>query len=1221
MNSFLPLFRKSVIALVVVALPLGAQTGLGIVTGTVRDASGSAIPKAAVALTNTATGGTRKVASNDSGVYYLGSLQVGPYRLTINAAGFSPWERDFQIEAGQTVTLDASVSIGNVESRVEITAAAAEIATEGSQLSDVKTAKVIHDLPLNGRRISNLFTLTPGVEGGQNTQGGDNPRTNGMMVGSTEMLLDGMSYVDRFGGGISRVQPGLDTIQEYRIETAGSGAAFDRPATIQLVTRSGTNQFHGGLFETFRNNYSGLVARATQDGNTPAKLIRNEFGGFVGGPIVKNKAFFFYDQEHLRQRSQVFAQTAVPTDAMWNGDFSNAVDTSGSKIIIYNPFSTDAKGNRTPFPGNVIPQNLLNQQVLKGFRSVSPAPQGPNASANPWISENFQTYYPQITDTNSYTGKFDEILTSKDNLSVRYTQSKFNFLQPGGQYGFPPQGVTNATGTGARVSSVYNIVTHFTHVFTPTLLNDLQLGVQRSENRQGTNSDSTNWSSILGLPNPFGATGWPTVYTDAYNMFYGGGWDSDNRKAQNMTHYQIDDNVTFTKGRHTLKFGFKGRLERNNVVELQQAQGSHSFDSAWTGLYEAAGNQVTPFTGSGLASLELGLPAYLSNQFNRGYFYFQQKEVGLYADDTWRLSPKLTLSLGLRYEFWTPYREKYDRLVNIDLKSLSPTSMQVVLPDDRTLNSIPGLPKEVIQSWAARGLTAVSANSIGFPSALTPNVWNDIAPHLALAYRASDKWVIRGGYGTFYWPMPLSQILQSARVNAPLNLRYQNSVDDAQGTNASYALTSVPAKTDMLGSNGAATVSAASVSSSAQSFLAADVNKWSDNRSQQWTFSVERALMANTIFKLAYTGNHGSNLQQNWDVNAPLSKYNYQAQNRTAAPTFAYSRQLDPNWNLTGADGVLRHNGYSNSNSIQASIERRFSSGLSFQMFYAFTRSLTTNDSGGFSFGGAGGFNASSSGNGSQGGGTSGSVPANSEILGNPNLSDSQRLRLLYTNSSQVPPQRVTWNGIYELPVGKGKKYLGNSGRLLDAVAGGWQLGFIGTWQGGFWMGVNSGEYLNGDPTLSPDQRVNLTIFGQNQKLWFAGDFDPTQASNVNAAALQKIVPVNRGSRSLRPLGPNFDNRLPQTLADGTVIQTSITDNVNSNSRNFMLGPSSWNQDLSVFKYIRFTESLRLRMSGDFFNAFNHPTLNNPNATTGLINLSSQANTPRIIQIGARLEF
>ncbi len=1223
--TYLTSVRKYLLALLILSTPLLAQSGRGVVTGTVTDPLKSVVPNASLTLTETATGAIRTSTANQAGIYYFGSMPVGPYHLTVEATGFSTWETDFIIEAGQTVTVDPSIVVGSVQSKVDVVDAASQVATQGAQLSDVRTAKEIHDLPLNGRQISNLFSLTPGVEGGQNTQGAPSPRTNGMMVGSTEMLLDGMSYVDRFGGGISRVQPGLDTVQEYRVETAGSGAAFDRPATIELVTRSGTNQFHGGAFETLRDNYGGLVARAVQDGNTPAKLIRNEFGGFVGGPIIKNKTFFFYDQELLKQRSDVFAQTAVPTAAMWGGDFSNITDTSGDKFTIYNPYSTTATGSRAPFPNNVIPTNLLNQQVLNGFRSVTPLPSGPNASANPWIAYNYQTYYPQNTNTDSITGRFDQVFSQKDNLSVRFTRSAFDYIQTGGQYGFPPPGQSNSTGSASKKSTVYNITAHYTHVFTPSLLNDLQLGGVRSENGQGTGADSVNWDAKLGLPNPFGATGWPTVYTDAYNMFYGGGWDSDNHKAQNMTQYEIDDNVTWVKGKHSMRFGFKGRQEYNNVEELQQAQGSDFFGSNWTGLYDSSAQSITPFTGSGLATLELGIPSYLSNQYNRGFFYFRQKEIGLFAEDTWKLTPKLTLSLGLRWQDWTPYKEKYNRMDTIDLNSLSPTSMQVILPDSTTLNTIPGLPPAVISAWAARGLTGVSANSVHFPSALTPNVLTDFAPHLAAAYRLSEKWVIRGGYGTYYWPLPLSQILQSMRVNPPLNLRYQNNLDTAQGSNGVYSLTATPTSSDMLGAGGTAQVPPGAVDTSAQGFLALDAHHWNDNRMQEWTFTIERELASNLILKFSYTGNHGSNLQQNWDVNAPLSRYNYQLQTGQVAPSLSYQRQLDPNWNLNsingGAFGAVRHDGYSNSNGFQAVLDKRFSNGLSFQFFYAYTHTLTTNDAGGFTFGGNGGINATSSGGGNQGGGTSGSVPAVQELLGAPNLSDSRRLRLLYTNSSQVPPQRITWNGVYQLPVGKGKKFLGNANRGLDAAVGGWQLAFIGTWDNGFWMGNTSSEYQFHNPALSSGKRLNLNIFGQNQKLWFAGDFDPTQATGGNLTALEALVPVDRGSRNIHPLGSNYDNFLTQTLANGTVVQTPITDNLSWNTRNFMLGPSSFSQDLSAFKYFTITERIKVRMSGDFFNVFNHPTLNNPNPTTGLINLSSQANSPRIIQVGARVEF
>ena len=1053
MMTYLTSVRKYLLALLIFSAPLLAQSGRGVVTGIVTDPLKSIVPNASLTLTETATGLVRTSKANDAGIYYFGSMPVGPYHLTVEATGFSTWETDFIVEAGQTVTIDPSITVGSVQSKVDVVDAASQVATQGAQLSDIRTAKEIHDLPLNGRQISNLFSLTPGVEGGQNTQGAPSPRTNGMMVGSTEMLLDGMSYVDRFGGGISRVQPGLDTVQEYRIETAGSGAAFDRPATIELVTRSGTNQFHGGAFETLRDNYGGLVARAVQDGNTPAKLIRNEFGGFVGGPIIKNKTFFFYDQELLKQRSDVFAQTAVPTAAMWGGDFSNITDTSGDKFTIYNPYSTTATGARVPFANNVIPTNLLNQQVLNGFRSVTPLPSGPNADANPWIAYNYQTYYPQNTNTDSITGRFDQVFSQKDNLSVRFTRSAYDYIQTGGHYGFPPPGQSNSTGSSSQKSTVYNITAHYTHVFTPSLLNDLQLGAVRSENGQGTGADSVNWDAKLGLPNPFGATGWPTVYTDAYNMFYGGGWDSDNHKAQNMTQYEIDDNVTWVKGKHSMRFGFKGRQEYNNVEELQQAQGSDFFGSNWTGLYDPSAQSITPFTGSGLATLELGIPSYLSNQYNRGFFYFRQKEIGLFGEDTWKVNSKLTLSLGLRWQDWTPYKEKYNRMDTIDLNSLSPTSMQVILPGSTTLNTIPGLPPAVISAWAARGLTGVSANSVHFPSALTPNILTDFAPHLGAAYRLSEKWVIRGGYGTYYWPLPLSQILQSMRVNPPLNLRYQNNLDTAQGSNGVYSLTAAPTSSDMLGAGGSAQVPPGAVDTSAQGFLALDAHHWNDNRMQEWTFTIERELASNLILKFSYTGNHGSNLQQNWDVNAPLSRYNYQLQTGQAAPVLSYQRQLDPNWNLNsingGAFGAVRHDGYSNSNGFQAVLDKRFSNGLSFQFFYAYTHTLTTNDAGGFTFGGNGGINATSSGGGNQGGGTSGSVPAVQELLGAPNLSDSQRLRLLYTNSSQVPPQRITWNGVYQLPIGKGKRFLGNANRGLDAAVGGWQLAFIGTWDNG----------------------------------------------------------------------------------------------------------------------------------------------------------------------------
>src|SRR4030095_8679365 len=216
-------------------------------------------------------------------------------------------------------------------------------------------------------------------------------------------------------------------------------------------------------------------------------------------------------------------------------------------------------------------------------------------------------------------------------------------------------------------------------------------------------------------------------------------------------------------------------------------------------------------------------------------------------------------------------------------------------------------------------------------------------------------------------------------------------------------------------------------------------------------------------------------------------------------------------------------------------------------------------------------------------------VPENIQLLGNPNLSYDERLRLGYYNSTNIPPHRIRYNGIFDLPFGRGKHFGGDVSRGWDTLIGGWQIATIGDWRSGLWRSVGSNLYSFGDPTLAADERLEMTSFGRHQRLWFRGDFDPRQATNVSQEALQALVPVNRAERVLRPLGTAFDNRLPQTLANSTVRQTPITDTVNPNPRAFYLGPGSWNVDLALFKNFNITERVKARFTADFFNFFNHP--------------------------------
>jgi hypothetical protein len=380
----------------------------------------------------------------------------------------------------------------------------------------------------------------------------------------------------------------------------------------------------------------------------------------------------------------------------------------------------------------------------------------------------------------------------------------------------------------------------------------------------------------------------------------------------------------------------------------------------------------------------------------------------------------------------------------------------------------------------------------------------------------------------------------------------------------------------------------------------------------EWTFTLERELMRNTGLKLSYIGNHGSNLEQRARWNEPESEWNYQARTGLARPSNPDLRRVNPNWTNGCCSAPINHTGYSNAHSFQGEVERRYSDGLAFQWFYVWTHAMTTNDTGGFSYGPN---NINST------GGRGFAVPENHQLMGAPNLTYDERLRLGYYNSSNIPAHRIRWNGIYDLPFGRGKKFGGGLSGALNHLVGGWQIAFIGDWRSGMWSSVNSARYLFGDPTLGAGERPEMNIFGRRQRLWFRGDFDPTLASGVDQGQLQQLVPLDRSQRVLKPLGDRFDNRLPQGLANGSVRLTPVTDMVNWNARNFFRGPGSWNQDLSLYKTFQLTERVKTRFMAAFFNAFNHPVDVDPDSTTGLQDLSRQSNSPRIVQFSMWVEW
>jgi Carboxypeptidase regulatory-like domain len=1211
-----------------------AQAGLATLSGTVTDQSGSVIPGVKVTATNTSTGVVYRTEGNAQGVYYIGALPPGSYKITAEKTGFKQWTRTVQLEVSQNADIDFRMEVGSATTVVEVTGAPPLLNTTGTQVGDVKDYQRINQLPLNGRSVSSLFDLTPGVEGGGNA------RVNGMKVGSMGIQLDGISERDRFGGGIVREQPDIGDIQEFSIDTSGSDAKYANPATVILKTRSGTNQLHGELFETHRNNTGGLLARLRQQApGTPfPKDIRNEFGGNAGGPVIiphlyngKDKTFWFFSYEGHREvgRADNLPETfngtnVVPTAAMWNGDLSNKIDAStGTPFTIYDPLTTDSNGQRQAFAGNIIPPSRLSA-ISKTLQSITQLPSNNN---NPYLAENLTAVYPTFVTENKLTIKGDENFSEKDRLSVRWTRDTLLSTQAGGAFGNPAS-PADGFGTRRENSSVTNVNVDYTRTISNTTLNELILGALRTPTSSGTLADSTNWGSKLGTPNPFGVDGWPTLCTDFYC------WDADNRKDEHLTSYVAEDNFTWIKGRHTIEIGGSYHKYQDNVRELQQAQGSHYFGPDWTCQFDPIAQACTPFTGSSFASMLLGLPTYLSNQYNRGYYYFRQNALSWYINDKWRVTPRLTLSLGVRWDKWTPYGEKYNRIDTAPLDSIL-NSFQVITPGSHTISSLPGIPASVLQSWADRGLSYSTAAEYGYPKNLFSADNNNFGPRLGAAFKINDKTVIRGSYGVFFWPTPLSQILQTSRTNPPLNLRFENDylgpgpygyAPDPNNPNFNYAMSSVPSADNFLPSATVNVNGIVQISPSAQSIFPYDGRNWQNDRMQNWNLTLERQLPYRSTLRVTYIGNHGNDLEQRVALNDRIPQITYALDTGTAPPSNKDLLRPNPQWNIPY--GYMSHTGISNSNSIQAQVEHEYHNGVVFQWYYVYDHGLTTTDAGGYSSGnnsgGVGGVNSGGTPGTTGGGG--GTIPENSIILGQPNLSPAQLRNLVYYNMTSIPVQHYGWNGLVDLPFGKGKKFLSGSGGALNQLVGGWQIAFIGDWVSGYWQSVNTGLIQKGSPSLKSNQRIKMNYNGDQQQLWFAGLVNPASASNVQGglSALTNLVGPN-GDKVVSRFGPDcsgaYSGSIAVTLSDNSCFNAPSSDFYNGASRGTILGPSAFTMDGSVFKNFNIKERVKLRFTADFFNVFNHPTNNNPNSTTGLIDLSTQANQPRLIQFSLRLMF
>jgi len=788
-------------------LPAQAQAIFGSIQGTVTDASGAVVPGARVKARNVNTGVVNDAVSNDAGLYFLGELRPGVYDLEVEAGGFQKaLQRGVSLRVEDRLRADFALKPGQVSEVVEVAAGAQALQTENNTLGRVIEENSIKQLPLRGRNAFELVLLTPGA---QQRDDDEQPRLSGGRARTGEFVLDGGSITTPRRGQLF-TQPNLDAIQEFKVQTNGLSAEFGRTVggVVNATLKSGTNDFHGNLFEFHRNN-SINARNAFSPSN--AKLIQNQFGGMVGGPIIKNKLFFFGDYEGFRQRQESLFNRTLPTAKMRSGDFSEVLGVVAGKDAlgrdvrrnqIFDPATTrrvtagqvDTLTGRTatatgfvrePFLNNVIPTNRFDAPGQKLIALY------PNPTLG-GLAQNYTQLVPVGVENNKFDVRMDWKATEKDQVFGRYswdhqfsdTARPFAASSSGGN-----RGNFNRYATGSL---------NWTRTITPTVLNDARLSFFRGIQERLLSLNQTD----LGIPN-LNIVGLPQVAVAGYE---GLGDSQAFNPVEN--HMQFQNITTFVRGKHILKAGVDYRRFPINDLQLQFT-GEYTFTTNQTADPLNAGTSGHP-----VASLLLGQANTFNNSTLRGRFYYRSQYFGAFVQDDFKLSPAFTLNLGLRYDVEQNPREIRRQGSNFDLKLGRPVTME-----------------------------ELGRNFIQFTDKI------NFGPRIGFAWQpfGLKKTVVRSHYGMFYIPLTGRATSGFARFPADQRLGLQS-----DGINAAVILSQTPPIVPSKDGKGFA--------------IDTKLERAKLGSFQQWNLDIQQEALG-FLFQASYIGGVGHHLLMNQDYN------------------------------------------------------------------------------------------------------------------------------------------------------------------------------------------------------------------------------------------------------------------------------------------------------------------------------------------------------------------
>jgi hypothetical protein len=1211
------------------AIPAWPQASTGTVSGTVRDQTSAVIPNATVVLTNTDTNVSSKTTTNESGFYRFPGVVPGPYSLAAEAVGMQKFEGTLIVQVQQSTVADVTLRVGQTSTEVAVRDVTPIVTTDNPTLGTTLERARIEQLPINGRSLTTLLQTVPGQE---------NTRAFGLRDFSFEMVLDGAALADRYSWNtVTARQPGLDSIEEFRVENNNSSAKFARPTSIVVTTKSGTNSLHGSLFETNRNSGVGVARQRQETFKKAPYLNRNEFGASAGGPVYipkiyngKNKTFWFFAWEPSRTISSTTLQYSLPTQAMREGNLAGLQAAGGQAITIYDPWSTDTTTwNRVPFPNNQLPQSRQSP-LYKYLIGVTQLPTLPEL--NGYAGSNYVGTYSPFNRSWTTSTRIDQRFSDKDNFYGRYTQG--NYSNRSQFYGVPTMDWTKVPGnTQGSFQPNKSFAFSHVHTFSPTLFNELLVTGTRTKMDVLTGDPSVCYDCTLGLPNPFGVNQWPGLYNLAYNgkMLY----ETQNGTGFYAFYSILEDNATKIKGRHEFQFGFHFRADRMNLLpQQQQGAGSDSWGSTGTALYDPTtprnAPQAVPFSGDQFANFYLGLGRY-NNQLNRGLFYARSREYAGYFQDNWRVNSRLTLNLGLRYDLYPPYYEKNNAIASFDRENRAVvlgTSVDNLVKLGYTFPSI-------VNRMLEMGMKFETPDQAGLPGHLVNTSKDGFGPRLGFAYRVGDgpkSFIMRGGYRISYFHFVMGGWAARMRQNIPMTARFYGDGDPEQAAYSpdgisNYLMRSVPVY--ISGQNTKDLVNPSSAKSLARgccgiSYFNKDMP---DPRVQDWNITFEKEIMHNTVARAGYFGNHSTRLEQLYQYNSPTPDYVWYTTRGIPRVTGEFANVFSNFYDQTSYGFIERwqNTGWGNSNGIHLELERRYSRGFAFQLFYVMDNVLMAG------------------GNGYQ---TTSVIPEVNQFLPGevPTDLDARNKLLNYQRDIGIPHHRVRWNWLLDLPFGQGKPILGNAGKFLNRVVGGWQVAGLGSLRSTY-LTLPNNMFSNGN---------KLEVYGYKYPiqdctsgacypgyLWYNGYIPAYQINSVDPRtgkpngymgipddykpAMQPILPFpadyrNRSAGTDPLYGFYGTNTVFVPMKDGSLQRTTWA-GLNPLRQQYLPSIRDWGLDASLFKTIPLTEQFRLRFNADFFNVLNHP--GNPNSVggTGVLSTRNSGVGARTLQLTLRLTW